>query len=36
MNESFAYAVSALALAVIFIYMILASQFRALSSRWRW
>ena len=29
MNESFAYAISALALAVIFIYMILASQFRS-------
>ena len=29
MNESFAYAVSALALAVIFIYMILASQFKS-------
>ncbi|MEY4427900.1 MAG: hypothetical protein RLZZ182_589 [Pseudomonadota bacterium] len=29
MNEAFAYAVSALALAVIFIYMILASQFRS-------
>jgi HAE1 family hydrophobic/amphiphilic exporter-1 len=27
MNESFVYAVEALALAVIFIYMILASQF---------
>ncbi|HSN31566.1 MAG TPA: efflux RND transporter permease subunit [Ideonella sp.] len=29
MNESFAYAVGALALAVVFIYMILASQFRS-------
>ena len=29
MNESFAYAVSALALAIIFIYMILASQFKS-------
>ena len=29
MNESFAYAVGALGLAVIFIYMILASQFRS-------
>lgn len=29
MNESFAYAISALALAVIFIYMILASQFKS-------
>jgi hydrophobic/amphiphilic exporter-1 (mainly G- bacteria), HAE1 family len=29
MNESFAYALSALALAVIFIYMILASQFKS-------
>jgi len=29
MNESFAYAVGALALAIVFIYMILASQFRS-------
>src|SRR5256885_15239916 len=29
MNESFGYAVSALALAIIFIYMILASQFKS-------
>ncbi|MGN1055113.1 MAG: efflux RND transporter permease subunit [Comamonas sp.] len=29
MNESFAYAISALALAIIFIYMILASQFKS-------
>jgi HAE1 family hydrophobic/amphiphilic exporter-1 len=29
MSESFAFAVSALALAVIFIYMILASQFKS-------
>ena len=36
MAESFACTVSALAMALIFIYMILASQFKASCSRWRW